>query len=107
MKNPILKIVKWFCSQLTFNELASAVVIFHEVLNNTRSDIVLKPPEKPPHYRQFRVDTIPPLLDSKLDAKEKNLDWRQLQKKHEQQTGKHHACHHSREFRLTARRDQG
>ena len=88
MKNSILKIVKWFCRQLTFNELASAVVIFHEVLNNTRSDIVLKPPEKPPHYRQFRVDTIPPLLDSKLDAKEKSLDWRQLQKNHEQETGK-------------------
>lgn len=88
MKNSVLKIVKWFCRQLTFNELASAVVIFHEVLNNARSDIVLKPLEKPPHYREFRIDTVPPLLGSELDAKEKNLDWRELQNKHEHDTGK-------------------
>ncbi|MBN1364931.1 MAG: hypothetical protein JW976_09025, partial [Syntrophaceae bacterium] len=88
MKNPILKIVKWFCRQLTFNELASAVVIFHEVLNNARSDIVLKPLEKPPHYREFRVDTFPPLLGSELNAKEEDLDWCELQKKHEHSTGK-------------------
>lgn len=88
MKNSILKIVKWFCRQLTFNELASAVVIFHEVLNNTRSDIVLKPHEKPPHYREFRVDSIPPLLDSEIDSKKKNLDWHELLKKHEHDTGK-------------------
>jgi transposase-like protein len=88
MKNPILKIVKWFCRQLTFNELASAVVIFHEVLNNARSDIVLKPLEKPPHYREFRVDTVPPVLGSELDLKEENLDWHELQKKHEHDTGK-------------------
>ena len=86
MKNPVLKIVKWFCRQLTFNELASAVVIFHEVLNNTRSDIVLKPLEKPPHYREFRVDTVPPLLGSDLDAKEEIIDWRELQKMHEHDT---------------------
>ena len=88
MKNSVLKIVKWFCRQLTFNELASAVVIFHEVLNNARSDIVLKPPDKPPHYREFRVDTLPPRLGSELDAKQKNLDWRELQKKHEHDVGK-------------------
>jgi putative transposase len=88
MKNPILKIVKWFCRQLTFNELASAVVIFHEVLNNARSDIVLKPLEKPPHYREFRVDTVPPVLGSELDLKEENFDWRELQKKHEHDAGK-------------------
>jgi putative transposase len=88
MKNPILKIVKWFCRQLTFNELASAVVIFHEVLNNSRSDIVLKPLERPPHYREFRVDTVPPLPGSEIDSKEENLDWRELQKKHEHDAGK-------------------
>jgi len=87
MKNPILKIVKWFCRQLTFNELASAVVIFHEVLCNSRSDITLKPAEKPPHYREFRIDTIPPLPTAELDAGKKNLDWQALQKKHEHDTG--------------------
>jgi len=88
MKNPILKIVKWFCRQLTFNELASAVVIFHEVLSNSRSDITLKPTEKPAHYREFRVDTIPPLPATALDAAKKNLDWKALQKKHELDAGK-------------------
>lgn len=88
MKNPILKIVKWFCRQLTFNELASAVVIFHQVLNNARSDIILKPLEKPPHYREFRIDTVAPLLGSEIDSKEENLDWRELQKKHQHDAGK-------------------
>ncbi len=88
MKNSILKIVKWFCRQLTFNDLASAVVIFHEVLNNARSDISLKAPEKTPRYREFRVDTVPPLLGSAIDAQKKNLDWRDLQRKHELDTGK-------------------
>ena len=88
MKNSILKIVKWFCRQLTFNELASAVVIFHEVLNNARSDIALKTPQKTPFYREFRVDTIPPLLDSGFDAPKKGPDWRELQKKHEHDTEK-------------------
>ena len=88
MKNSLIKIVKWFCRQLTFNELASAVVIFHEVLSYSRSDITLKPAEKPPHYRQFRVDTLPPLLSPKIDIKKPIHDWRELQKKHEQDTGK-------------------
>jgi len=88
MKNPILKIVKWFCRQLTFNELASAVVIFHEVLCNSRSDITLKPAEKTPHYREFRIDTIPPLPAAELEAAKKNLDWQALQQKHEHDTGK-------------------
>jgi transposase-like protein len=88
MKNSLLKIVKWFCRQLTFNELASAVVIFHEILNNARSDIVLKPDEKPPHYREFRIDTLPPRFGSEPDTNPKNLDWRELQKKIKHDTGK-------------------
>ncbi len=59
MHHSLLRLIKWFCRRLTFNELASAVIIFHEILSNSRSDIPLKSDEKPPHYRQFRVDQIP------------------------------------------------
>jgi transposase-like protein len=88
MRNSLLKIVKWFCSKLTFNELASAVVIFHEVLNNSRSDIRLKPDEKPPHYRQFRVDNLPPLPASTKGSKDLKHDWVELKQKYERETGK-------------------
>ncbi|MCF6175671.1 MAG: hypothetical protein L3J71_07880 [Victivallaceae bacterium] len=47
METNILKIVKWFCRRLTYNELGSAIIIFHEVLSNSRSDIDLKPEAKP------------------------------------------------------------
>ena len=69
MHHSLVRLIKWFCRRLTFNELASAVVIFHEILSSARSDIPLKPDEKPPHYRQFRVDQIPPLpADEKPSA---------------------------------------
>ena len=61
MHHSLIRLIKWFCLRLTFNELASAVFIFHEILSNARSDIPLKPDEKPPHYRQFRVDQTLPL----------------------------------------------
>lgn len=61
MKTKLTKLVKWFCRRLTYNDLASAVVIFHDILSGSRKDIALKPDEKPPHYRAFRVDTQPPL----------------------------------------------
>jgi len=54
------------------------VIIFHEILSGSRKDIHLKPDEKPPHYRQFRVDQIPPLpsVDKTFDK----LEWRLLKK---------------------------
>lgn len=88
MNNSLIRIVKWFCRKLTFNELASAVVIFLEVLNNSRKDIPLKPDAKPPHYREFRVDTLAPLLASEHDKTENIIDWRKLKKEKELKTGK-------------------
>lgn len=84
MNQSILKIVKWFCRQLTFNELASAIIIFHEVLNNSRSDIPLKPSEKPPHYREFRVDPIRPLPALKGTQ---TADWKTLKAEQESKSG--------------------
>lgn len=60
------------------------MVIFHEILSG-RSDIPLKPDEKPPHYRQFRVDQIPPLLAVDKTYK---LDWKLLKKAKESLSGK-------------------
>jgi len=88
MNHSLIRIVKWFCRKLTFNELASAVVIFLEVLNNSRKDIPLKPNEKPPHYRQFRVDSVFPLPVSKTGTTVKLADWKKLKKEQELNSGK-------------------
>ncbi|MCF6177704.1 MAG: hypothetical protein L3J71_18260 [Victivallaceae bacterium] len=87
METNILKIVKWFCRRLTYNELASAIIIFHEVLSNSRSDIDLKPEAKPPHYRDFRTDMVRPLTEP-LRPKQSSLNWQHLQVVHKQATGK-------------------
>lgn len=89
MKTNILKLVKWFCRTLTYNELASAIVIFHEVLCNSRSDIELKPDEKPPHYRNFRVDMVRPLTEApEPTIPIPTLDWKKLKAEYEKETGK-------------------
>lgn len=88
MKNDLLKLVRWFCLRLTYNDLASVVPMLQEVLTGSRKDIDLKPEEdRPPNYRQFRVDPTLPLTESP-SSKEESLDWRQIQKEHEKNTGK-------------------
>lgn len=78
MHHSLINIIKWFCRRLTFNELASAVVIFHEVLSGSRKDIPFKPNEKPAHYRQFRVDQLSPLAIP--DKPHTLIDWKTLKK---------------------------
>jgi transposase-like protein len=88
VKTDLLKLVRWFCRHLTFNDLASVVPILQEVLSGSRSDLDLKPPEdRPPHYRQFRVDPTLPLAQPP-EPKVETPDWQQLQKEHEQKFGK-------------------
>lgn len=88
MTHSLIKIIKWFCARLTYNELASAIVVFHEVLNYSRSDIDLKAEAKPPHYREFRVDPVPPLPAPADDAGSGHLDWKKLKKDKELISGK-------------------
>jgi len=88
MNHSLIKIVKWFCRRLNFNELASAIVIFHEVLSGSRSDIPLKPNDKPPHYREFRIDTLPPLPVLAKDTAGTTADWKKLKTDKELKTGK-------------------
>ena len=89
LKTNILKLVKWFCRRLTYNELASAIILFHEVLSNSRSDIELRPDEKPPHYRNFRVDMVRPLTEAPEPKRTiPTLDWKKLKSEYEKKTGK-------------------
>jgi transposase-like protein len=58
------------------------------VLNSTREDIQLKAEAKPPHYREFRVDTTLPLTVPGDDTESKLLDWKKLKKEKELKSGK-------------------
>jgi hypothetical protein len=64
---------------LPCNEPASAIVIFHEVLAGSRSDIELKPDEKPPRYRDFRIDMLRPLTENPVPKSPvSKLNWKKL-----------------------------
>lgn len=79
MKTKLTSLVRWFCLKLTYNDLASVVVILHDVLSGSRKDISLKPEEKSPNYRSFRVDTVPPLRDAPgLAEASPGQDWQAL-----------------------------
>lgn len=88
MKNDLLKLVRWFCRHLTFNDLASVVPVLQEVLTGSRLDMELKPSEdRPPHYRQFRVDPTLPLTQAPLPQSDVP-DWQVLQQRHLEQHGR-------------------
>jgi len=96
MKNDLLKLVRWFCRKLTYNDLASVVPVLQEVLSGSRKDMPLKPDEdRPPHYRQFRVDPTLPLTQPP-EPKADTPDWQELQKQHEQERGKRIGIVHRR-----------
>jgi hypothetical protein len=88
LKNSILKLVKWFCRQLTLNEFHSAITIMHEVLNSERHNIEFKPKEKPPHYRNFRVDMEHPLTEPHAKNILPELSWQELRLKYKHKHGK-------------------
>jgi len=89
VKTNILRFVQWFCRQLTFNELASIVPILQDVLNGSRHDISLKTENnKPPHYRQFKVDPLSPLTSPpESSSMLPTLHWQQIQDDHFEKTG--------------------
>ena len=88
MKTKLMTLIKWFCLRLTYNDLASVVVVLQEVLADSRHDIRLKPEEKPPHYRDFRVDTVPPLEKPPDPVRAKLSDsWQVLLRQYERRCG--------------------
>ena len=88
MKNDLLNLVRWFCQKLTYNDLASVVPVLQEILSGSRKDMKLKSDkDRPPHYRQFRVDTTLPLTEPP-EPQNDTPDWHQLQEEHMLKTGK-------------------
>lgn len=76
----IHSLVRWFCSQLTRDELLEAVALLLEVVGGRRDDIVLRTRfrEEHPHYRRFQVDTTVPLTVAPVSPPTPSLDWRTL-----------------------------
>ena len=87
----VLSLVHWFCSQLTRDELFEAIAILLEVVGGERDDIRLKSDfrEQHPNYRQYDVDTTPPLTEPPDAAPSTaTLDWRELLSRHKAETGR-------------------
>jgi len=96
VKNDLLKLVRWFCRHLTFNDLASVVPVLQEILTGSRLDMELKTAkDRPPHYRQFRVDSALPLRRAPV-PKSDVPDWQHIQLQHEREHGKRIAPVHRR-----------
>ena len=84
LKNDLLKLIQWFCRKLTYNDLASVVPVLQEVLSGSRRDVELKSAEdRPPHYRQFRVDPALPLTEPLVPVGS-TISWQEIQRQHEQ-----------------------
>jgi transposase-like protein len=84
-------LVKWFCSHLTKNELLEAISLLLEVCDGRRDDIRLNRQfrEDHPNYRQYEVDTVPPLTEPPdVRPKAASLDWQQLIRQHTAEKGK-------------------
>ncbi len=66
----------------TFYSLSVLVAVLQDVLSGSRQ-MELKPAEeRPPHYRQFRVDPTLPLTEPPT-PKVEVADWQQIQKQYE------------------------
>ena len=91
----IHSLVRWFCSQLTPDELIVALTLLLEVFNGSREDFALKSQfrEHHPNYRKYNVDTTPPLTAPVApEAKPRTDDWRDLLAQHRQRNGRDICC---------------
>jgi putative transposase len=87
----IHSLVNWFCSQLTKNELLSAISLLLDVYQGRRDDIKLKRQfrEEHPNYRDYEVDTEPPLTEPpEAQPRTATLDWRELVSRHTVENGR-------------------
>jgi len=75
----IISLVRWFCRQLSLEELFIASSIISEVLNAQRHDIRCKDTTRQdcPHYRNYHVDPHSPLTEAPVPKrKQPHGDWR-------------------------------
>ena len=86
----ITSFTRWFCSQFTRDELYEVAAIILAVLDGSRKDIHLKRTfhEEHPNYRQYDVDTAPPLTDPPEVAPPVRQDWRELLSGRKAETGR-------------------
>lgn len=86
----IASFTRWFCSQFTRDELYDVAAIILQVLDGSRDDIRLKSVfrEEHPSYRQYDVDTRPPLAEPPdVTPPTATPDWRELRARHKAETG--------------------
>lgn len=89
--NNVHRLARWFCSMLTRGEFTDALVFLLEVHGGRREDVEFKKQfrEQHPNYRQYDVDTTPPLTDPPGGAPDAStLDWRELLSGHRARKGR-------------------
>ena len=89
--NNLHSLVAWFCAQLTRNELLEVLTILLEVFGGSRDDIRLRSTfrQEHPNYRQYRVDTLPPLTQAPEPQRPRPAaDWRGLLAVHQRHSGR-------------------
>ena len=90
-KRNILKMVKWLCRKLSYDELLIALSFIIEVIGGLRPDVKLRKTDhqKYPNYRKFRVDPKPP-RNASPDQKDYVLKghYKKLLKDYRRQKGK-------------------
>ncbi|MBU4286259.1 MAG: DDE-type integrase/transposase/recombinase [Kiritimatiellae bacterium] len=99
--NRIVSLVRWFCRQLSLDELFTATAIILEVLNNERPDIKPKDSfrQEHPNYRKFDVDPELPLTECPAPKRSlPSTDWKDLLELYRLNNGK--------ELKPVNRRDQ-
>jgi len=86
----IASFTRWFCSQFTRDELYEVAATILQVLDGSRDDIRLRSTfrEEHPNYRQYDVDTTPPLTGPpEVAPPTATLDWRELLSRQKAETG--------------------
>jgi transposase-like protein len=87
----IISLVRWFCRQLSLEELFTAAAIILEVLNDDRPDIKCKDSFRleHPNYRKYDVDPEPPLTECPAPKRRKpDADWKTLREQYRLYNGK-------------------
>jgi len=87
----ILSLVRWFCRQLSLEELFAAAAIILEVLNDDRPDIKCKDSFRleHPNYRKYDVDPDPPLTECPAPKRRQpDTDWKTLREIYRLNNGK-------------------
>jgi hypothetical protein len=76
--NKINHFIIWICSKFTRNEIELIIIGLSDILDNRNPNIKLKDDfkEKHPNYRNFYVDSNPPIPADSISSKK--LYWKDL-----------------------------